>query len=281
MTKSKGSTMKIPFMKMSGSGNDFILIDHRRPVFSRDQMQELAQKVCRRRISVGADGLIFIEPSERADFKWQFFKADGSEAEMCGNGGRCAARFAYLKGITGPSLTFETVAGILSAEVEGMRVKLELTNPHSLKLDEPLAVEGKSLTVSSLNTGVPHAVLFVEDVEGWNVVRTGRIIRNHPHFAPSGTNVNFVRVEKGSHLIVRTYERGVEDETLACGTGVVASSLISAFKEFVTSPVSVKTQGGEVLKVYFEIEGKEVKKVYYEGDVHIIYEAEMWEEAYL
>jgi len=281
MTKSKGSTMKIPFMKMSGSGNDFILIDHRRPFFSKAQMQELARKVCRRRISVGADGLIFIESSERADFKWQFFNADGSEAEMCGNGGRCAARFAYLKGIAGPSLTFETVAGILSARVEGMRVKLELTNPHSLKLDEPLAVEGKSLTVSSLNTGVPHAVLFVEDVEGWNVVRTGRIIRNHPHFAPSGTNVNFVRVEKGSHLIVRTYERGVEDETLACGTGVVASSLISAFKEFVTSPVSVKTQGGEVLKVYFEIEGKEVKKVYYEGDVHIIYEAEMWEEAYL
>jgi diaminopimelate epimerase len=281
MTKSKGSTMKIPFMKMSGSGNDFILIDHRRPFFSKARMQELARKVCRRRISVGADGLIFIESSERADFKWQFFNADGSEAEMCGNGGRCAARFAYLKGIAGPSLTFETVAGILSAEVDGMRVKLELTNPHSLKLDEPLAVEGKSLTVSSLNTGVPHAVLFVEDVEGWDVVRTGRIIRNHPHFAPSGTNVNFVRVEKGSHLIVRTYERGVEDETLACGTGVVASSLISAFKEFVTSPVSVKTQGGEVLKVYFEIEGKEVKKVYYEGDVHIIYEAEMWEEAYL
>jgi diaminopimelate epimerase len=281
MTKSRGSTMKIPFMKMSGSGNDFILIDHRRPFFSKAQMQELARKVCRRRISVGADGLIFIEPSERADFKWQFFNADGSEAEMCGNGGRCVARFAYLKGIAGPSLTFETVAGILSAEVDGMRVKLELTKPYSLKLDEPLAVEGKSLSVSSLNTGVPHAVLFVEDVEGWDVVRTGRIIRNHPHFAPSGTNVNFVRVEKGSHLIVRTYERGVEDETLACGTGVVASSLISAFKGFVTSPVSVKTQGGEVLKVHFEIEGKEVKKVHYEGDVHIIYEAEMWEEAYL
>jgi len=273
--------MKIPFMKMSGSGNDFILIDHRRPFFSKAQMQELARKVCRRRISVGADGLIFIESSEGADFKWQFFNADGSEAEMCGNGGRCAARFAYLKGIAGPSLTFETLAGILSARVEGMRVKLEMTNPHSLKLDEPLAVEGKSLSVSSLNTGVPHAVLFVEDVKGWDVGRMGRLIRNHPHFAPSGTNVNFVRVEKGSHLIVRTYERGVEDETLACGTGVVASSLISAFKGFVTSPVSVKTQGGEVLKVHFEIEGKEVKKVYYEGDVHIIYEAEMWEEAYL
>ena len=109
----------------------------------------------------------------------------------------------------------------------------------------------------------------------------GRAIRNHPHFAPSGTNVNFVRLEKGSRLIVRTYERGVEDETLACGTGVVASSLIAAFKGLVKSPVSVKTQGGEVLRVHFEIEGKEVKKVFFEGDVHIIYEAEMWEEAYL
>ena len=152
-------------MKMSGSGNDFILIDHREPMFKRDQMQAFARKVCRRRVSVGADGLIFIEPSERADFKWQFFNADGSEAEMCGNGGRCAARFAHLKGMTGPSLTFETIAGILSAQVNGMRVKLEMTKPHGFKLDETLVAEGKSISVSSLNTGVPHAVHFVEEVE--------------------------------------------------------------------------------------------------------------------
>jgi diaminopimelate epimerase len=272
--------VKIPFMKMSGSGNDFILIDHRKPMFKRDQMQAFARKVCRRRVSVGADGLIFIEPSERADFKWQFFNADGSEAEMCGNGGRCAARFAHLKGMTGPSLTFETIAGILSAQVNGMRVKLEMTKPHGFKLDETLVAEGKSISVSSLNTGVPHAVYFVEEVEELDVVRMGRAIRNHPHFAPGGTNVNFVRVGKGSDLNVRTYERGVEDETLACGTGVVASSLISAFKGLVKSPVSVQTRGGEVLRVHFEIEGKEVKSVFYEGEVHIIYEAEMWEEAY-
>ena len=272
--------MKIPFMKMSGSGNDFILIDHRKTVLSEDQMEGFAQKVCRRRISVGADGLILIEPSEKADFKWRFFNADGSEAEMCGNGGRCVARFAYLKGITGSSLTFETLAGILSAQVDGMKVKLELTKPHDLQLDEILQVEGKEQTLSSLNTGVPHAVCFLENVEEVDVVRMGRAIRYHPHFAPKGTNANFVRVENRSQLSIRTYERGVEDETLACGTGTVASALIAAFKGLVKSPVSINTKGGEVLTVYFEIEDKEVKKVFFEGDVHIIYEAEMWEEAY-
>jgi diaminopimelate epimerase len=272
--------MKIPFTKMSGSGNDFILIDHRKPILQIDRMKEFAQKVCRRRVSIGADGLIFIEPSKKADFKWRFFNADGSEAEMCGNGGRCAARFASLKGIAGPALTFETLAGILSAQVDGKRVKLELTRPRALKLDENIVVEGKPLNISSINTGVPHAVHFVDDVEQWDVVRMGKAIRNHPHFAPGGTNANFVQIEKGSRLIVRTYERGVEDETLACGTGLVASTLVAAFKGWATSPVSVKTQGGEILKVHFEIEGKEVKKVFYEGDVHLIYEAEMWEEAY-
>jgi diaminopimelate epimerase len=272
--------MKIPFMKMSGSGNDFILIDHRKPLIEGARMREFARKVCQRRISVGADGLIFIEPSEKADFKWQFFNADGSVAEMCGNGGRCAARFAHLKGITGPSLTFETLAGILSAQVDGKRVKLQMTQPHSLKLDESLLIDGKKETLSGINTGVPHAVKFVEDIETVDVVHLGRSIRNHPHFAPTGTNANFVRLEKDSRLSVRTYERGVEDETLACGTGTVASALVAAFKGLVKSPVSVKTRGGELLLVHFEIEGKEVKKVFFEGDVHIIYEAEMWEEAY-
>ncbi|MCX8117058.1 MAG: diaminopimelate epimerase [Desulfobacterota bacterium] len=271
--------VKIPFMKMSGSGNDFILIDHRKPLIESPQMAEFARKVCQRRVSVGADGLIFVEPSERADFKWRFFNSDGSEAEMCGNGGRCVARFAVLKGITGPTLTFETLAGILTARVDGKRVKLEMTRPHSLKLDEPLRVDGQSLTLSSLNTGVPHAVMFVEDIETIDVLRLGRAIRNHPRYAPSGTNVNFVRLE-GEGLLIRTYERGVEDETLACGTGTVASALVAAFKGLVSSPVRVRTRGGEILTVHFEKEGEEVKRVFFEGDVHVIFEGEMWEEAY-
>jgi len=272
--------MKIPFMKMSGSGNDFILIDHREPFLKEDRLKEFIRKVCRRRISVGADGLILIERSKKADFKWRYYNADGSEAEMCGNGGRCAARFAYLKGVTGPSLKFETLAGILSAQVDEKRVKLEMTKPFGLKLDETLLIGGKKQVFSSINTGVPHAVLFVEDLEGLDMVPIGKTIRFHSNFAPSGTNVNFIRLEKGSQLSIRTYERGVEDETLACGTGAVASALIAAFKGLVKSPVSIKTRGGEVLTVYFEIEVREVKRVFFEGDVHIIYEAEMWEEAY-
>jgi diaminopimelate epimerase len=272
--------MKIPFMKMSGSGNDFILIDHREPFLKEDRLKDFIRKVCRRRISVGADGLILIERSQKADFKWRFYNSDGSEAEMCGNGGRCAARFANLKGIAGPSLKFETLAGILSAQVDGKKVKLEMTKPFGLKLDETIFVDGEKQVFSTINTGVPHAVLFVEDLEGVDIIPVGRAIRFHSNFAPGGTNVNFILLEKGSQLSIRTYERGVEDETLACGTGAVAAALVAAFKGRVKSPVSIKTRGGEVLKVYFEIEAKEVKRVLFEGDVHIIYEAEMWEEAY-
>jgi diaminopimelate epimerase len=272
--------MKIPFMKMSGSGNDFILVDHRKPLLDVRRMKKFAQKVCRRRISVGADGILFIERSKKADFKWRFFNADGSEAEMCGNGGRCAARFAFLKGIAGSSLTFETLAGVLSAQVDGKRVKLEMTKPFGLKLDEKVSIEGKRPRISSINTGVPHAVLFLKNLEGVDVIQKGRAIRYHPHYGPSGTNANFVKVESSSRLSVRTYERGVEDETLACGTGAVASALIAAFKGFVKSPVSIKTSGGEILTVHFEIESDQIKKVFFEGDVHITYEGEMWEEAY-
>jgi len=272
--------MKIPFMKMSGSGNDFILIDHRKPLLKEERVKEFVRKVCRRRVSVGADGLILIEGSKKADFRWRFYNADGSEAEMCGNGGRCAARFAHLKGIAGPSLKFETLAGILSARVNGKKVKLEMTKPFGLELDQTISVDGVEQTLSSINTGVPHAIIFVEDLEGVDIVRVGRAIRYHSFFVPGGTNADFVRVAKGSQLSIRTYERGVEDETLACGTGAVASALIAAFKGLVKSPVTIETRGGEVLTVSFEIEGKEVKKVFFEGDVHIVYEAEMWEEAY-
>ena len=155
-----------------------------------------------------------------------------------------------------------------------------MTKPFGLKLDETIFIDGEEKIFSSINTGVPHAVLFVEDLEGLDIIRIGRAIRYHSFFSPSGTNANFVRLEKGASLSIRTYERGVEDETLACGTGAVASALIAAFRGLVKSPVSIKTRGGEVLTVHFEIEAKEVKKVFFEGDVHIIYEAEMWEEAY-
>ena len=202
--------MKIPFMKMSGSGNDFILIDYREPLLKEDRLKDFVQKVCRRRISVGADGLILIERSQKADFKWRFYNSDGSEAEMCGNGGRCAARFANLKGIAGPSLKFETLAGILSAQVDGKKVKLEMTNPFGLKLDEAIFIDGEKQIISNINTGVPHAILFVENLEKLDILPIGKAIRYHSFFAPKGTNADFVQVEKDSQLSIRTYERGVE-----------------------------------------------------------------------
>src|SRR3990170_2818491 len=134
--------MKIQFMKMSGSGNDFILIDHRKPFLGEDRMKKFARKVCRRKVSVGADGLILVEESKKADFKWRFFNADGSEAEMCGNGGRCVARFAEMLGIAGPQMTIETLAGIIRADVQGSRVKLQISQPRDLRLRQSIEVDG-------------------------------------------------------------------------------------------------------------------------------------------
>ena len=186
----------IDFTKMSGTGNDFILIDHRTPFLSREEMPAFARAVCERRISVGADGLIFIEHSEAADFRWQFLNADGSWAEMCGNGARCAARFAHARGIAPARMRFETVAGLIEAEVTGQSVKLKMTAPTGLRLQEKLTVNGQEQVVHSLNTGVPHAVLFMEDIRQAPVLEWGRAIRFHEHFQPAGTNVNFVQQQR-------------------------------------------------------------------------------------
>ena len=150
--------LMIEFFKMSGSGNDFILIDNRGENLPVENVREFVKRVCQRGGSVGADGMILIEPSDRVDFRWRFFNADGSEVDMCGNGGRCAARFAALKGIAGERMSFETGAGIIDAEVSGNRVKLRLTDPHSLRLDESISVNGREIALSSLNTGVPHGI---------------------------------------------------------------------------------------------------------------------------
>lgn len=258
------------FKKMHGSGNDFILIDNRSNIIPQEKGPDLAKHLCRRKFSIGADGLILIENSSLADFKWRFFNADGSEAEMCGNGGRCAARFAVITGIAGPKLSFETKAGIIHAEVNGMTVKLELPPPAGMELDIPLRVEGNEIIVHFINTGVPHTIIFTNDLEGCDVTGLGATIRFHKHFKPAGTNVNFIRIQ-GRDVFIRTYERGVEDETLACGTGSVAGAIIAAAKAGVTPPVRVKTRGGEVLKVYFDLSGNEARHVFLEGAAVLAY----------
>jgi diaminopimelate epimerase len=269
--------VELEFSKMSASGNDFVMIDNRDgKVYDRfPDLLDFVSKICRFHHSVGADGVILIENSTQHDFRWRFFNADGSEAEMCGNGGRCAARFAYMNGIAGDKMSFETIAGVIKAEVYGQKVKLQLTKPADLKLDYPLNLDDKQFFASSVNTGVPHAVLLVVDVRQVAVDQLGRMIRYHSAFGKAGTNVNFVQVLDKNNVKIRTYERGVEGETYACGTGAVASGVILTEKSLVTSPVNIHTKGGEILKIYINDE------VYLEGDAKFIYKGHLHEEALL
>ena len=270
----------IAFSKMSGTGNDFIIIDNRNRVVQDSGLPEFIRNVCRRKMSVGADGLILIEPSEKADFSWRFYNSDGSKAEMCGNGARCAARFAYINGIAAASLSFETDAGIINGQVNGDRAKVKIPDPVDLRLDYAIDLERGPQTVSSVNTGVPHVVIMVDTVEDIDVFGLGREIRYHDAFAPAGTNVNFVSPQEPGRLVIRTYERGVEDETLACGTGSIAGALVAACKNNWASPISLVTRSGESLTIHF-IENKRVfSDVYLEGNARLIYTAELTPDAW-
>lgn len=270
----------IPFTKMSGSGNDFILIDNREGIVPVDDIPHFVECICRRKLSVGADGLILIENSDHVDFKWNFYNSDGSLAEMCGNGARCVARYAYLNGIAGESMGFETIAGIIRAQVLQDQVKIRMTDPWDLVIDAVLETEAQTVAFSSLNTGVPHVVVEVDDIESADVVGLGRRIRHHPEFAPAGTNVNFIGWQPDAIAAVRTYERGVEDETLACGTGIVASALVSAEKRGAESPVTLQTRSGSHLNVYFSKTGDRYTDIYLEGDARMVYEGRLMPDAW-
>jgi diaminopimelate epimerase len=224
--------------------------------------------------------LFLIEPSDRADFKWQFFNSDGSSAEMCGNGSRCVARYAYLKGIAGKKMSWETIAGIISAEVEGDVVKVKLTNPSAVQLGIEIDAAGRQFSLDKVDTGVPHAVAFVDNLDTCDVFQCGRHIRHHEHFQPKGTNADFATVIDLHKIRLRTYERGVEDETLACGTGMVAAVLAAAERGFVESPVDVLVQSGETLRIYFERKNGHWQEIYLEGKVKIVYQGFLFAEAY-
>ena len=271
---------KLTFFKMSGSGNDFILIDNRNNVVDESGLTSFINNVCRRKMSVGADGLILIENSDSADFKWRYYNSDGGRAEMCGNGARCAARFAYLNKIAGPDMSFVTDAGIVHAQVTGDKVKVKMMDPSDFKQDYTIELKNGPLTLSSVNTGVPHVVITMDSIDDIDVAGTGREVRLHQRFAPAGTNVNFItRVKKGIFSI-RTYERGVEDETLACGTGSVASALVTASKDKVNSPLNIITRSGGVLTIHFKEDNGRFYDIYLEGDARIIYKGKLWEDAW-
>jgi diaminopimelate epimerase len=265
----------IQFTKMHGAGNDFVLIDNREGRLRISRQNVVA--LCDRHLGIGADGLILLKPAQgRTDWAWDFYNSDGSIGEMCGNGARCFARFVQQKtGLMKPTVSFETAAGIITARFSGNRVTVNLTEPESLRLNEQLELSTGPQTVHSINTGVPHAVFFVPNADKAMLEQLGPQIRHHPRFAPKGTNVNFVQLLAPNHIRVRTFERGVEGETLACGTGVTASALISSRVHGFASPVRVTVQSGDQLEVAFTVSTDGFKDVHLSGPAAFVFEGQI------
>jgi len=261
----------IKFTKMVASGNDFVILESRKVAKSQSH-RLLAKKICDRKYGIGADGLLILEKSKIADVKMRIFNADGSEAEMCGNGARCVAYFKSQghKG-TRSQVKIETKAGVIESEIKADNVKIKLTDPKNIKLDIPIRVNNRNLKVNFIDTGVPHVVIFVEGLDKMNVDEIGRTIRFHKKFAPRGTNVDFVEALGKSLIEIRTYERGVEDETLACGTGSVAAALVFSLKTEASNTINVRTKSGETLNVYFKKSAMAFEDIWLEGKAGIVY----------
>jgi len=260
----------IRFAKYSGAGNDFIMIDNRDAAFPATR--ELIAQMCARRISVGADGLILVEPSEKAAVRMRYYNSDGGEAEMCGNGARCFVAFARELGLTADPLTFEIMERVLSGWAGGERVTIEMGEIRYTCLDIALNLDGESVRADFTNTGVPHAVVLVEDVEALNIEALGSAVRHHQAFQPAGANADFVQIGRDGGLVVRTYERGVEGETLACGTGVVASAVVAHLVKQIAPPVHVRVRSGDVLTVGFQVEDGNFSQVTLNGPAVRIYD---------
>jgi diaminopimelate epimerase len=268
----------LQFTKMNGAGNDFVLLDNRDRKIQLSAAQITC--MCDRHRGIGADGILLLEPADDgADFRMRYYNADGGEAEMCGNGARCFARFADR--VAGPleSLSFETPAGVIGAQLQGTRVSLRMSDPKDMRLDLEVPVEKEKLRVHYIDSGVPHVVMPVPKVEEVDVKAVGWRLRHHETFSPRGANANFLERRGEREIAIRTYERGVEDETLACGTGVVASALIFAVTEKVEGPISVLVRGGDVLEVGFTREGDRFLNVTLSGPADFVFDGEIELEA--
>lgn len=268
----------LTFSKMAGGGNDFVIIDNRSGRIG--DAASLTRRICTPHLSVGADGLILIENSGRSTFRMRYLNADGSPADFCANGTRCAARFAYVNVIAPKRMTIETGAGVIGAEVsDGGHVTLSLPPPHTFVADRQLGVGEMVIHGSSIIVGVPHYVVFLRD-ELWSqdIVPLGHALRTHAGLQPAGANINFVVVREPGAIEVRTYERGVEAETLSCGSGVVASAVTSALFGKTKSPVKVLTRSGITLEVAFALDGSVPGDVQLRGDARIVYRATMTPE---
>jgi diaminopimelate epimerase len=264
-------TRMLRFSKMNGAGNDFVMIDNR--VGDLHLAPEQIAKICDRHRGVGADGVLVLERATNgADFRMRYYNADGGEAEMCGNGARCFARYASR--VAGPKeeLSFETPAGVIGAKLQGELVRLAMSDPQDLGLGIAIHLPGRQVTGHFVNSGVPHLVVPIDDLEGTDVRGLGSAIRRHQLFAPKGANVNFLKERSERQIAIRTYERGVEDETLACGTGVVASALIFAELKNISGPIGVLVRGGNELQVGFDKSGGQYRNVTLTGPADFVFD---------
>ena len=265
----------INFTKYSGAGNDFIALNNMNGWLKEDGREKLIEEMCQRRLAIGADGVIILEPSKTADFRMRYYNSDGGEAN-CGNGARCIAKFAYLEKVADKKMNFDTMSGIYQAEVkDDGNVIIDMTDPIDLRENVDIILDNFSTKSDFINTGVPHVVIEIDDIEMDGLVEIGRKIRYYEKFQPAGTNVDFIKVIDNHNILIRTYERGVEDETLACGTGSIASAVISGLKGKVISPVNMKTRGGLILKIYFQInDGKKITNVRLDGEARPVFKGE-------
>ena len=266
---------------MAGAGNDFIIIEARQPDLD---YAKFAQAVCARQSGIGADGVLVLDKSMVSDYRMRVINADGSEAEMCGNGARCmAAYIAARDQPVKPLFSMETLAGEILAQVQGDAVRVHLSDPKDYMTGLNITVAGNKMTVHYIDTGVPHVIVFVDGLQGVDVNSLGVLIRNHPRFAPRGVNVNFVERAREGMVAVRTYERGVEAETLACGTGAVASALVAYMhlypniKEQQGASMRVLTTGKEILEITFDLQkGGFISNVWLKGTAQLIAKGEYY-----
>jgi len=264
--------VKIEFSKYHGTGNDFIMIDDRTLTFPSDN-RDLIRQICHRRFGIGGDGLILVRDHGTLDFRMVYFNADGNEGSMCGNGGRCAAAFAYHLGMAGEQTVFEAIDGIHEADlVDSENIRIKLQDVRELK---------KRKDYFLVDTGSPHYVKFVQDLDKFDMVKAGREIRYDREFKKDGINVNFVELRAGE-LWVRTYERGVEDETLSCGTGVVAAAICSSVRQSKDNlSVRVRTAGGCLQVAFNKVESGKYSDIYLEGPATYVFKGSFQTEIIL
>lgn len=254
--------MQIAFTKMHGAGNDFVMIENLDGAVTL--APEQVAQLCHRRFGIGADGLILLNPpaDDSTHATMVYYNADGGRVDMCGNGARCFTSFALQNGLGRDGrVAFTTDAGPMTADANGGQFTIRMTPARDVKLDQELTTERGTFPYHFINTGVEHVVVFLDDVSAVDIRPEGSAIRYHQAFAPKGANANFAQIQPDGVIKVRTYERGVEDETLACGTGVTAVAITAALKGIAQAPVSVLVAGGDVLSVGFERRGDSVSDI--------------------